>query len=90
MRADGFDEQVVEAVILLTHWRGEPYMDYVRRLAADPVARHVKLADLADNMNLSRLPAVERDSEATRRRMRKYRRACEYLSDVEEASRPRR
>lgn len=83
MRADRFDEQVIEAVVLLTHRRGEPYMDYVRRLAANPAARHVKLADLADNMDLSRLPAGERDSEATRRRMRKYRRAYKYLSDVE-------
>lgn len=90
MRADGFDERVVEAVLLLTHRRGEPYMDYVRRLAADPVARHVKLADLADNMDIDRLPAGERDSDAARRRMRKYRRAYKYLSDVEGASRPRR
>lgn len=79
MRADGFDEQVIETVTLLTHPPHEPYTDYIRRLADNPVARRVKLADLADNMNLTRLPDKERDSEATRRRMSKYRKAAEYL-----------
>lgn len=89
MRADGFDEQVIEAVMLLTHRPHEPYMDYVRRLAADPVARRVKLADLADNMDLTRLSDKERDSEATRRRMDKYRKAAEYLLDHEPTGRER-
>lgn len=84
MRADGFDERVIEAVMLLTHRPHEPYMDYVRRLADNPVARRVKLADLNDNMDLARLPDKERDSEATRRRMRKYREAAEYLSSIGE------
>ena len=79
MRADGFDEQVIEAVMLLTHRPHEPYTDYIRRLADNPVARRVKLADLADNMDITRLPDEERDSEATRRRMEKYRKAVEYL-----------
>lgn len=89
MRADGFDEQAIEAVLLLTHKPHEPYMEYVRRLAANPIARQVKLADLADNMNIDRLPAGERDSEATRRRLSKYAKAKEYLLDHEPTGRKR-
>lgn len=79
MREDGFSEDVIKAVALLTHKPHEPYMDYIRRLAPDPVARRVKLADLADNMDESRLPVTERNGEAARRRMGKYRTAAEYL-----------
>ena len=89
MRADGFDEQVIETVMLLTHRPHEPYTDYIRRLADNPVARRVKLADLADNMDLTRLSDKERDSEATRRRMDKYRKAAEYLLDHEPTGRER-
>lgn len=89
MRADGFSEQVIEAVLLLTHKPHEPYMEYVRRLVANPIAWQVKLADLADNMNIDRLPAGERDSEATRRRMSKYAKAKEYLLDHEPTGRER-
>lgn len=51
-RTDGFDEQAIETLPLFTHKPQESYMEYVRRLAPNPVAWHVKLAD---NMNLDRL-----------------------------------
>jgi hypothetical protein len=33
----------------------EPYEDFIRRAARNPIARLVKLADLEDNMDLSRI-----------------------------------
>jgi hypothetical protein len=44
----GFGEHIIRAVLLLTHDRTVPYGDYIERLAHDPLARRVKLADLAD------------------------------------------
>ncbi len=77
LRRAGFSEAVCEAVHTLTHDKSVPYAEYVKTIAADPVARAVKLADLRDNMDLSRLPAL--DAEAARR-LEKYRAAYAYLT----------
>jgi guanosine-3',5'-bis(diphosphate) 3'-pyrophosphohydrolase len=76
LAAEGFSPAVVRAVDALTRRKGEDYMDFVRRAGADPVARRVKLADLADNMDLSRLP---NPGEADNVRLEKYRRARTLL-----------
>jgi (p)ppGpp synthase/HD superfamily hydrolase len=56
LREEGFPEEVLAAVALLTHdKRKVPYRKYVERIAANPVARKVKLADLEDNLNVLRL-----------------------------------
>jgi (p)ppGpp synthase/HD superfamily hydrolase len=52
---EGFPPEVVAAVRALTKADGEKRVDAARRAAADPVARVVKLADVTDNMDLSRL-----------------------------------
>ena len=53
----GIPEQVIEALRLLTHDSQVPYLDYVRRLKENEIARAVKLADLEHNSDLSRLEA---------------------------------
>lgn len=81
LRKEGFPEKVVEALILLTHDPAEPYMDYVRRIKKNPLARAVKMADLAHNADLSRLESAgEGDMEKARRRAEKYRKAMEILT----------
>ena len=50
-----FPPEVTEAVRLLTHREGTPYEDYVRAIAQNPVARRVKLADIAHNSDQSRM-----------------------------------
>ena len=50
----GFPDAVLRALRLLTHADGVPYMDYVRTLAKDPIARKVKLADLRHNTDTRR------------------------------------
>lgn len=50
--------EVMEALRLLTHDESVPYMDYVRAIRCNPIARAVKLADLAHNSDLSRLDEV--------------------------------
>jgi (p)ppGpp synthase/HD superfamily hydrolase len=55
--AEGFPAEVVAAVRALTKTQGEKRIEAAHRAAADPVARAVKLADVADNMDLSRIAA---------------------------------
>ena len=76
----GIPEAYVQTLQLLTHDPAVPYMDYVRGLAHDPVARKVKRADLTHNSDLSRL-----DREPTERdlkRSEKYQAALCLLDEV--------
>lgn len=75
---EGIAVDVLEAVRLLTHRDGVPYMDYVAALKGNPIAARVKLADLEHNSDLARLPDV---SEEDLRRVRKYQEAMEILLD---------
>ena len=77
LSAAGFSARVIDALALLTHKRGDPYMEYVARLAANPDARAVKLADLADNLDESRLPGPP--TELDLQRLAKYRKARAFL-----------
>lgn len=76
LRAAGVDDEVLAALELLTHDKSAPYMEYVAAIKKNDLARTVKLADLAHNSDLSRLPEV---TEADLRRVEKYRQAIEVL-----------
>ena len=56
LRAAGFSDEVISAVRALTKFPGEPRLDAAARAALHPIARVVKLADVSDNMDLTRLP----------------------------------
>ena len=51
----GFGDAVVEALKLLTHDPAVPYMDYIKAIADNPLAKKVKLADLEHNSDITRL-----------------------------------
>lgn len=75
--AKTFPREVVEAVGIMTHKEGEPYLEYVARVRTNPLAKVVKLADLRHNSDESRL---ENADEATLAYFReKYRKAFEIL-----------
>lgn len=76
---EGFSSEQVAALLLLTNWRGSTYDEFIERVATNPLALHVKLADLRDNMNLSRLKVL---TERDRIRQRKYARAVHRLIAV--------
>ncbi|MEU0078449.1 HD domain-containing protein [Micromonospora tulbaghiae] len=77
LRAAGYPPEVVAAVDAVSRRPGETYMDMIRRAAADPLGRLVKLADNASNSDPARL-ALLPDEEADRLR-RKYARARAVL-----------
>lgn len=53
-----FGDEVADIVDLLTRKDGERYTAYIQRLSHNPIAREVKIADLIDNSNLTRLSHV--------------------------------
>lgn len=80
LRNEGFPEEVIEAIALMTHADGVSYMDYVKALAHNPIARKVKLADLRHNSDITRLNEItEKDLE----RVEKYKQAIKYLERIE-------
>ena len=78
LRAMGFNEQVLDALALMTHDKRIPYMDYVAKIKGNKIARTVKLADLKHNSDLSRLYNVD---EKAMKRIEKYRQAIALLSE---------
>ncbi len=77
----GFKPEIVQAVAALTRGKDEDYFDFIRRLAPNPIARSVKIADIRDNLDPSRgLPSDPKVTE----RVEKYRRALEMLREVHE------
>ena len=56
LRAEGFPDAVLSAIDALTKRPGETRMQAAARAALNPVALAVKLADNAENMDLSRIP----------------------------------
>jgi (p)ppGpp synthase/HD superfamily hydrolase len=78
LKGAGVPDPVLEALALLTHDEATPYLDYVRRLRSNPIARAVKLADLRHNSDLSRLEQVtDRDLS----RLRRYEEAAALLTE---------
>jgi hypothetical protein len=68
LREEGIPERVIDAVVALTHREEDSYTDYVDALAPNPLAREVKLADLADNLatNLAMPPTPANDARIAR------------------------
>jgi (p)ppGpp synthase/HD superfamily hydrolase len=79
LRAEGFSDDVLQALDALTRRAEESYDSFVQRVGRNPLARSVKLADLVDNCNLRRIAApTQRD----RARLERYRRAIEQLGGL--------
>jgi len=81
---EGIPAEVVDAVRCLTKINNESYDQFIERIKNNPIAAAVKLNDLRDNMDITRLPAItDKDVE----RLRKYHRAYSELSKLQVAHR---
>ncbi|NDV96305.1 HD domain-containing protein [Dysgonomonas sp. 521] len=73
---EGIPENLVNEVLALTHDPDVDYDAYVHKIAGYKIASKVKLADLKDNMDITRLGEIsEKDIE----RLKKYHRNYIYL-----------
>ncbi len=77
----GIPREYTDILMLLYHREDVPYMDYVKALSHNKIAREVKIADLRHNSDLSRLDVVD---ERALERQEKYRIALEYLLSIGE------
>lgn len=77
LKLQGFSDEVILIVKLLTHEDEVPYMDYIKALSFHDIAKAIKLADLEHNTKVSRLKGLrKKDFE----RLEKYSIAYQYLS----------
>ncbi len=72
----GFSSEVVAALDAITRRDGESYERFIVRVMTNKTACIVKLADLEDNMDLSRLEVVSDDDI---KRLEKYKKAHERI-----------
>jgi (p)ppGpp synthase/HD superfamily hydrolase len=73
---EGFPAPVIAAVEALTKRKGETRLDAAARAALNPIARAVKLADNAENMDLSR---IENPTAKDYARLEEYKAVRELL-----------
>jgi hypothetical protein len=72
----GFPARIVEAVDAVTNRPGEDYEAFLERIALNPLAVKVKLLDLYDNIDVTRLASL---GEKELQRTAKYHRAISRL-----------
>ena len=77
LRAEGFSEDVLQAVDCLTRRDDESYDEFVARAQANAIARRVKIADLEDNMNVKRIGEMTPKDLA---RIKEYHRAWRAIT----------
>jgi (p)ppGpp synthase/HD superfamily hydrolase len=79
LEAAGCPDEVLAAVAAISRQPGEDQAAYLARVAANPIARAVKRADIADNMSPERLARL--DAETQERLRAKYESALRQLGD---------
>lgn len=80
LKEEGFSDEVLAALRVMTHNSGVNYYDYVKKLGTNPIARIVKIKDLEHNMDISRLDKI---TDSDFERINKYQRCYEYLKQLE-------
>jgi len=74
--SEGFTPEIVDAVVAMSHKKGDSYEQFIEQVAKNELATMVKLSDLEDNMNIFRLPEITEDD---RLRLNKYLKAHRRL-----------
>lgn len=74
----GFENEIIEAIVLLTRDKEVDYFDYIRSIrdSKNTYAYWVKIADLEHNMDLDRLNDV---TDKDLKRVEKYQKALDIL-----------
>lgn len=78
LKTMGFSSNVIEAIKIMTHEDNVPYMEYVKAIRENEIARAVKLADLKHNSDLTRLDVIDEKALA---RKSKYEEAIRLLEE---------
>lgn len=73
----GFPRYIIEAVLSVTRRNDENYQDFIERCKNNPIGKIVKVNDLKDNLDLTRLKRI---SEKDVNRINKYLHALDILN----------
>ena len=77
LKEEGFEDSVIESLRCVTKYsEEEDYQEFIKRAATNKIATKVKMADIEDNLDLSRLGTLT-DKDLTR--IEKYKKALKYL-----------
>ncbi|WP_017303463.1 HD domain-containing protein [Spirulina subsalsa] len=80
LRDLGFSDPVIQALDAITKRPGEDYEQYLQRVMENAIALGVKIADMTDNMDISRIP---QPTEKDYRRLQKYQQVLPRLKSKE-------
>lgn len=72
----GFSDSVVNAIDCLSRRKDEKYENFISRLSIDKLARKIKIEDIKDNLDLTRLNYI---SDKELKRIEKYHRSLRLL-----------
>ena len=75
----GFSTEVIEAIQSVTRKEDEDYEDFIARCSLNPTGRYVKIRDLEDNVNVSRLQNID---FASADRINRYLKALRFLKGI--------
>lgn len=76
---EGFSEEIISALKCVTKQENEDYAAFIGRVKTNPLAIKVKLNDLRDNMDITRLFRI---TEKDRERLNKYLKAYQELKCI--------
>ena len=77
LKEEGFEDSVIESLRCVTKYsEEEDYQEFIKRAATNKIATKVKMADIEDNLDLSRLGTL---TEKDLTRIEKYKKALKYL-----------
>ena len=71
-----FPREVIEILKLLTHDKKVDYMEYIKRIKENEIARKVKIEDILHNADETRLDSITEEDIIRRE---KYKKALEFL-----------
>ena len=74
----GLSEEIISNIKLLTRSKDMSYMEYIKIISTDKLAKKVKLKDLEHNLDDSRFKG---DKNKTESLMKRYKKAYEFLKE---------
>lgn len=81
LKSFGFSDDILTAIECLTKRNGESYESFVSRVLQNDLARKVKIEDIKDNLDLTRLDKVTNKDLI---RVEKYHQALKALEDKQQ------
>jgi (p)ppGpp synthase/HD superfamily hydrolase len=77
---NGFSSLIIDAVMALTRAEGEVYADFIDRIGKNDIARKVKILDIEDNMDLTR---ITNPTEQDFSRLKRYKKSLDALNSID-------